>query len=155
MSLVLGFSSVGSGIGGGVQSSLEPLSPSRQGNSEAQPAGPSLHAVCAPPGPPFAASPESRLTARVPMDEPGSLGSGLELGFRAVGAGPSTVRAFLSFPLGTASQALGLPPLLLCPLRAPRVSVPWAFTAPPRFLLVFSLLLVVEFPVSRLSCSSG
>nr|KAF6280168.1 hypothetical protein mPipKuh1_010232 [Pipistrellus kuhlii] len=122
MSPVLGFSSVGSGIGGGVQSSLKPLSSSRQGNPAAQPASPSLRAVCAPPGPPFAASPESRLTARLPMDEPGSSGSGLELGFRAVGAGPSTVGAFLSFPLGTASQALGLPPLQLCPLHVRHVS---------------------------------
>nr|KAF6343097.1 hypothetical protein mPipKuh1_010804 [Pipistrellus kuhlii] len=94
MSPVLGFSSVGSGVGGGVQSSLEPRSPSRQGNPAAQPTVPSLRAECAPPGPPFAASPGFRLTARLPMAEPESPGSGPEPGFRAVG-GPAQSEFYL------------------------------------------------------------
>nr|KAF6358481.1 hypothetical protein mPipKuh1_010308 [Pipistrellus kuhlii] len=140
MSPVLGFSSVGSGVGGGVQNRLEPQSPSGQGNPAAQPTIPSLHAMCAPPGPPFTASLGFHLTAQLPLCEPGSPGSGLELGFRAVRTGAQHSRSFISFPLGNASQALGPPPLQLRPLCAPCVSVPWAFTAPPLpsgFLLDF------------------
>nr|KAF6313937.1 hypothetical protein mPipKuh1_008790 [Pipistrellus kuhlii] len=94
MSPELGFSSVGSGVGGGVQSSLEPLSPSRQGNPSAQPTVPSLCEMCTPPGPPFATPPGFCLTAQLPMDEPGSPGSGLELGFRAFGTGAQHSQSF-------------------------------------------------------------
>nr|KAF6313932.1 hypothetical protein mPipKuh1_008785 [Pipistrellus kuhlii] len=96
MSPVLGFSSVGSGVGGGVQSSL--LSPSRQGNSATQPTVPSLCTMCAPPGPPFAASPGFHLTAQLPLDEPGSPGPGLELGFSAGGSGVHHSRSFYLLP---------------------------------------------------------
>nr|KAF6363089.1 hypothetical protein mPipKuh1_010086 [Pipistrellus kuhlii] len=94
MSPVLGFSSFGSGIGGGVQSSLEPQSPSRQGDPAAQPTVPSLRSVRAAAGTSFRLSPGFRLTARLPMAEPESLGSGLELGFRAVG-GPAQSEFYL------------------------------------------------------------
>nr|KAF6346898.1 hypothetical protein mPipKuh1_010633 [Pipistrellus kuhlii] len=154
MSPVLGFSSVGSGVGGGIQSSLEPQSPSRQGNPAAQPTVPSLCPVCAPPEPPFATSPGFRLTARLPMAEPESPGSGLKLGIRAVG-GPAQSEFYLlsarERPPGTRPPSSPAP----SSLREPRVSVPCAFPAPPRLLLVFSLLLTLEFPVSQPSCSSG
>nr|KAF6382521.1 hypothetical protein mPipKuh1_008883 [Pipistrellus kuhlii] len=90
ISPVLGFSSVGSGVGGGVQSRLEPLFPSRQGNPAAQPTVPS--------GPPFTAPPGFHLTVQLPLFEPGSPGSGLKLGFRAVGTGAQQSWRFYLLP---------------------------------------------------------
>nr|KAF6338249.1 hypothetical protein mPipKuh1_007971 [Pipistrellus kuhlii] len=98
MSPVLGFSSVGSGVGGGVQSSVDPPSPSLQGNPAAQSTVPSLRAMCALPGPPFTAPPGFHLTAQLPLFEPGSPGSGLELGFRAVRTGAQHSQSFYLLP---------------------------------------------------------
>nr|KAF6301329.1 hypothetical protein mPipKuh1_009336 [Pipistrellus kuhlii] len=88
MSPVLGFSSVGSGVGGGVQSSLEPQSPSPSGQYRGTADRPfSVRSVRAS-GTSFRLSPGFRLTARLPMAEPESPGSGLKLEIRAVG-GPA------------------------------------------------------------------
>nr|KAF6318624.1 hypothetical protein mPipKuh1_008624 [Pipistrellus kuhlii] len=139
MSLELGFSSVGSGVGGGVQSSLEPLSPSRQGNPAAQPTIPSLRAMCAPPGPPFTTPPGFRLTAQLPLDEPESPRSGLELGFRAVGTGAQHSQSFYLPPARERQPGTQLPLLsgsvlsmhtaCLCTLGF------YSSSAPPGFLL--------------------
>nr|KAF6374335.1 hypothetical protein mPipKuh1_009554 [Pipistrellus kuhlii] len=125
MSPVLGFSSVGSGVGGGVQSSLEPLSPSHQGSPGAQPTVPSLCSMCKPPGPPFATPPGFCLTAQLPLCEPGSPASGLELGFRAVGTGAQHSRSFYLLP-ARERQPGTQPPSSPAPssLRKPSVAVP-------------------------------
>nr|KAF6366511.1 hypothetical protein mPipKuh1_009913 [Pipistrellus kuhlii] len=136
MSPVLGFSPVGSGVGGGVQSSLEPQSPSRQGNPPAQPTVPSLHAVCAPPGPPFSSPQGSASQSRLPLDEPESPGSGLELGFRAV-RGPAQSEFYL---LSARERPPGTPPPSSLAPSSPHTASPYLglfqlLRAPSGFLL--------------------
>nr|KAF6269179.1 hypothetical protein mPipKuh1_008118 [Pipistrellus kuhlii] len=125
MSPELGFSSVGSGVGGGIQSSLEPQSPSHQGNPAAQPAVPSLCSMCAPPGPPFTTPLGFCLIAQLPLYEPGSPGSSLELGFRAVGTGAQHSWSFYLLP-ARERQPGTQPPSSPAPSspHTPRLSVP-------------------------------
>nr|KAF6338213.1 hypothetical protein mPipKuh1_007939 [Pipistrellus kuhlii] len=115
----------------------------------------SVRSVRAAAGTSFHCSPGFCLTARLPMAEPESPGSGLKLGIRAVG-GPAQSEFYLlsarERPPGTRPPSS--PALSSLRAASPRLRT-LAFPAPPRLLLVFSLLLAVEFPVSQPSCSSG